>query len=296
MGCDIHPQVEVRREDGWHRVPHPTRPCDDDYCTDGKYNDLTPNESMRGKDHYRCKGTGFYTDAFYDDRNYDVFAILANVRNGYGFAGVDTGDGFVPISEPRGLPEDLSPEIADVLAREEDDAEDDFDWSDPQYFWMGDHSHSWLTVLEILDYDWTRTTKKRGWVDPWQFQVWRRDGKPTMWSGSIEGPSIEHISNVAMARLLDGGEIEWEGDEPSPGSYDSRPYSTSLQRSMREWDLPAGSVGAQIASPGRATHYTQVEWKVGYADVAARFLQILQRDIVPLGAPDDVRLVFGFDS
>src|SRR5215469_11787636 len=35
----------------------------------------------------------------YGWRNYDLFAILAGVRNGSGFGGCDTGDPVVPIAE-----------------------------------------------------------------------------------------------------------------------------------------------------------------------------------------------------
>lgn len=301
MGTDIHLEVEVLGEDGvWHWVEHPDRPCDDEYCTDGKYNDKTPNKDMVGKDHYLCHGTGHYVRQFWRDRNYDVFAILADVRNGVGFAGIDTGDGFVPISEPRGLPDDLS----DVLRKErdrypsyDDEEGDGDDWMerwrrDPD---LGEHSLSWLTVREILDYDWDRTTKKRGWVDPWNFELWRRNGKPNSWSGSISGGSVEHISNQAMARLIDSGELEWIGQEPDPDSWVERGYTTPLQRAMSDWNLPEGSVGAEIARP-RPTHYTLVEWEVPYLDPARGFLKVLHRDIVPLGDPDRVRLVFGFDS
>lgn len=312
MGTDIHLEVERLGDDGiWHWVEHPDRPCDDAFCTDGRYNEKTPNESMRGKEHYRCHGTGRYTDQFFDDRNYDVFAILADVRNGYGFAGVDTGDGFVPISPPRGLPRDLGPEIragverdgyrleGDHLSwvgRDMTDEEEDAYWDDPQRIDLGEHSFSWLTVAEILDYDWDRTTKKRGWVDPWQFEVWRRDGKPQTWSGGISGPAVEHISNAAMARLIDGGELEWI--DPEPGELDwfaQRAYSTPLQRAMADWPLREGSVGASIAKP-QVSHFTLVEWEVPYRDSAEHFLTVLHRDIVPLGDPDKVRLVFGFDS
>ena len=47
-----------------------------------------------------------------------TFAMLANVRNGRGFAGCWTSTGFPVIHEPRGLPSDLvlaSPEDRDVL-------------------------------------------------------------------------------------------------------------------------------------------------------------------------------------
>jgi hypothetical protein len=298
MGTDIHLEVEHLGEDGlWHWIEHPDRECDDEYCTNGLYNELTPNEKMHGQPHYRCKGTGRFVDQFWDDRNYDVFAILADVRNGYGFAGVDTGDGFVPIAEPRGLPDDLGPEIQSALNLEEEMRDDDdYDsyWDNPQRIDLGEHSFSWLTVEEILAYDWTRTTTKRGWVDPWNFELWRRDGKPQGWSGGIEGVGIEHISNAAMSRMLDSGEIEWVDDENTDW-FHGRRYTTPLQRSMADWSLPEGSTGATIAAP-QVQHYTQVEWEVPYTDQAAYFLKVLQRDIVPLGDPDKVRLVFGFDS
>ena len=80
-------------------------------------------------------------------RNYNLFAILADVRNGIGFAGIDTGEGFIPISAPKGLPDDVTAEVKQ--------------WSDG---WGVDgHSHSFLTLAEIFEFDWTRTTKCREW-------------------------------------------------------------------------------------------------------------------------------------
>lgn len=91
MGCDIHWSVERRRDDGlWER----------------------------------CEGAG------YDERNYDLFAALANVRNCY--------ERVTPIAEPRGMPHDVSPEV-----KAESDA-----W-DPD-----GHSHSWHTLETLLAYDW----------------------------------------------------------------------------------------------------------------------------------------------
>lgn len=267
MGTDIHLEVERLGEDGvWHWIEHPDRPCDDDYCTDGLYNEKTPNAEMHGQPHYRCDGTGHYVEQFFDDRNYDVFAILADVRNGYGFAGCDTGDGFEPIAEPRGLPDDLGPEIRDALVRERRlsmaDAWGDDWWDNPQRIDLGEHSFSWLTVAEILDYDWTRTTKKRGWVGAEQFEVFERDGRPTSWSGGVSGGSVEHVSNQEMRRRITDGSAR-------------RAATTAVLESR---------------------YYTCVEWEQPYTDSAARFLQVVQRDIVPLGDPDKVRLVFGFDS
>lgn len=318
MGCDIHMQVEVRRGGEWHREPYRELPCNYSYCEDGVYSQEVPNQKMRGEKCPGCDGTGHKTRVFWDSRNYDVFGILADVRNGSGFAGIDTGDGFVPIDSPRGLPSDLSPEIRGMLDLHGDDDSHAYRasveellgpgwtsttskdgkytwWNHPQGFWLGDHSHSHVSVAELLAYDWTRTTKKRGWVDPWNFDLWRRDGRPQGWSGGVSGQDIEHVSNQTLARLIDSGDLVWEGEEPPPGSWNSRPYSTSLQRSMREWNLPEGSVGATMTK-SRPCHYTLVEWEIAYSESAQEFLDELHAHVVPLGAPEDVRLVMGFDS
>jgi hypothetical protein len=116
MGTDIHIAVEVRRPDGWH------------------LSDLVVTQN----------------------RNYRAFAVLADVRNGYGFAGSDTGEALKPISEPRGLPADMSPELRLRLDENENENERaapvDID-SEENAFWLGDHSFSHVTLRELLDYD-----------------------------------------------------------------------------------------------------------------------------------------------
>ncbi len=69
-------------------------------------------------------------DKIYISRNYLLFSILAGVR--------DNGKGIVKVSEPRGLPIDVSEEIR-LLSDEEG---------------LNAHHHSWLLVSEVLDYDW----------------------------------------------------------------------------------------------------------------------------------------------
>lgn len=44
---------------------------------------------------------------YQQNRHYQLFAALAGVRNGVGFAGVPTGEAIKPIAEPRGLPADF---------------------------------------------------------------------------------------------------------------------------------------------------------------------------------------------
>jgi hypothetical protein len=111
MGCDIHLYVERRTDSGWEHVP--------DHSDDWRD-----------------------TANWYSTRNYNLFAILADVRNGHGFAGIKTGDGFIPIDYPRGLPADVSTKV---------DAEC-VEWG------IDGHSHSHLTIAEILAFDWDQST------------------------------------------------------------------------------------------------------------------------------------------
>lgn len=76
------------------------------------------------------------------NRDYDLFSILAGVR---GF--------YKPIAEPRGFPSGF--EVSDSnyykikrVCFKENRIKDD-------EFWLGDHSFSWLTLQELVDYDWS---------------------------------------------------------------------------------------------------------------------------------------------
>lgn len=70
---------------------------------------------------------------FYDNRNYYLYSILADVRN-YGL------DRIKPICEPRGVPEDASSSYKYMVDR-----------------WNGDgHSHSYFTLTELLEIDWSK--------------------------------------------------------------------------------------------------------------------------------------------
>lgn len=79
-------------------------------------------------------GAAWRTRAMIDrDRNYLLFSALAGVR-GY--------DDSAPISEPRGLPNDFKP------GKRMDEHVLELEGSTVN-IWMGDHSHSWLTLDEI---------------------------------------------------------------------------------------------------------------------------------------------------
>ncbi len=255
MGCDIHFYVEKKDGDQWVSA---------DNWTDDKYEPGTLSID--------------YDDRFYNGRNYNLFAILADVRNGVGFAGCDTGDAFVPIASPRGLPSDVSPQIQ----RESGE------------YGSHGHSHSYFTVAELKAYDWAQSTKHRGWVDAWNFEVWRTEGKPHNWSGGVSGPSIEHVSNQEVARLIDSGDLHWTSEPPDKNSWDHRTYTLPLSRSMQSVGFPTGTLGADIAK-GRQ-YYTLVEWEEPYSVSANEFLTETLPKLEALGSPDDVRIVFWFDN
>jgi hypothetical protein len=114
MGTDIYSYVETQDDDGrWHQVT-----------------DLFPLDEIGRAVHK--KGLG---DSPFDWRSYGMYAFLAGVRN---YSAIQ------PISDPRGLPTDLSPE----LAKETDDDDSLL-------------AASWLTVEELLVHDYDQVINDR---------------------------------------------------------------------------------------------------------------------------------------
>ena len=347
MGTDIHLEAERQLGDGtWERIPHAPEPCWScgTYDTEtGNYINqsgeqnvfCTPMEMLpddvilsrhgewvkleRKETCPRCGGTKLTHPQFLHDRNYNVFSILANVRNGYGFAGVRTGSGFDPISDGRGLPDDLSQGVRDHMTRigyrieggvpvyeasdddeeKEDDLYETMERERDGYWSLGDHSHTWVSLQEIFDYEWGDTVLKEGWVDPVEFQVFREKGAPESWSGSVGGGAVEHITARDMAAKIDSGEIQFEPIVPEPeGRYARKvSYTTGLQRQMADWPMPDGSVGAAIRD--RTSLYCPIEWEVPVAwNVGPDFWMELEylKELAPDGDLRRVRLVMGFDS
>lgn len=72
----------------------------------------------------------------FDGRSYSTFGFLADVRN-YSLV--------PPIAEPRGLPDDVSQEVADDHAEWDTDA----------------HTESWLSVRELVDFDYDQVMNDR---------------------------------------------------------------------------------------------------------------------------------------
>lgn len=253
MGTDIHLYIERRTEKGYERVRPPPWPCS--WCGGGK------QPPTRGDACFNCGGKG-KTTREYHDRNYDLFAMLADVRNGRGFAGTDTGDGFKPLARPRGKPRGTSIK----------DTPESVDYENPSFIYLGDHSFSHATLAELLAYDYDRKTKHRGTVGAATYAAWveaGRKGPPRDWSGGVMGPKVKHVTQAEMDRLIRTGVI-----------------ITSIV---------GGPFDEPKAKDGN-TYYTVVEWEETYRESAGEawfhFLDACKK----LGRPEDIRFVFGFDS
>jgi hypothetical protein len=165
MGCDIHLYVEKRKEEKWQ--------IEDNFIASwpvgSDRKSITP----------------------YDDRNYILFAWLANVRNGYGTAGCDTGDAIVPIDLPRGLPEDISVEVA---------GEAD-EWG------YDGHSHSYFTLKELIEAyerDKDKIKIKRGWISFEEYKKFVKGNLPSSYCGGVLGLNIMHMSMDEADAILNG--------------------------------------------------------------------------------------------
>lgn len=190
-------------------------------------------------------GRGFKTIHPYKDRNYDLFAILADVRNGRGFAGIKTGDGFNYISEPKGLPAGMSQEAQKALS------------------WESYHSHSWLTLAEILAFDWSQRTNKQGWIHLGGYREFKYTGRPDSWSGDMIGHGVRKFTKKGVEKF----EEIWREFEEKP-----RPdvdYSRFIYLA---------------------------KWSIAYSEAAGRFWPLTVPQLLRLGKPEDVRIVFAFDS
>ena len=148
------------------------------------------------------ESTGVWTDIeslYEQQRHYQLFAALAGVRNGTGFAGVATGEAVQPIADQRGLPDDFAVNedgyhaVADVAYidpkrrswRREDD---------PLEIWIGDHSHSWLTGEEMLAWQ-PPEVWKCGVMSRAEYEKWDGKTRPESYSGDVMGQLVARIED-----------------------------------------------------------------------------------------------------
>lgn len=150
MGCDIHINVEVQQEDStWREIPYQI-----------VWQGRMPKYADRP-----IAPEGF------DNRNYNLFAILANVRNGRGFAGIKTGEGWPSIAANRGLPQNSPSKNS------------------------GDHSFTWVLLDELKSFDWDATkTNLFGVVHADVYENLADGERPENYSGDVSGYGVHVYS------------------------------------------------------------------------------------------------------
>jgi len=176
---------------------------------------------------FEAKKNGEWTgvlSTYEGGRHYQLFAVLAGVRNGVGFVGTRLGDPVVPISEPRGYPPGFQvidthrhPIAVECLPerRRRYAVEDAEEAGRPVSMYMGYHDHSWLSADEILDWAANAPTiPKYGVVSMATFCAWDRKSKPREHCGAVFGPGIV----VKTMPEVDAGEyatdvaVHWTSD------------------------------------------------------------------------------------
>ncbi len=298
MGTDIHMSAEVRNSEtgAWEFLPGPVIECwscdgtgfatrweerkrvpwiNDDgtrkpcgWCTnDG----MTPEYEGDTGEYYRERYVepGKTRDHWYSDRNYVMFAILGNVRNGSGFAGVET---FVPlpsISDGRGIPDDATPETLQILSDE--------------------HSGTWCTLDEVDAYDWDQDIQQSGIIGLDVYAQLREGNKsPDSWSGGISGQGIVTVTMQAADALL----AQQPAAALTAGGDGGALKSDANIRGGAPADMLFGGGGMNI---GGTRYYVKYRWVEKLDESTAGFRKRMELLHAAVG-DRECRLVYDFDS
>lgn len=63
-----------------------------------------------------------------------------------------------------------------------------------------DHTPSWLSVRELVEYDWDQVTERQGVVGADQYLEFKKNGKPSSWSGDVSGRGVNKVSTSLLGR------------------------------------------------------------------------------------------------
>jgi hypothetical protein len=133
MGCDCHFYVER-----WTSSNNYEGPRDLSEDREQKLNEVLEDVPSKFRwvsaDKWKLEDGNWHVDynlEYYNGRNYYLFSILADVRN---------GSGIEPINYPKGIPDDASTGYLYKCDQWDSDA----------------HSHSYFTLEELLNVDWSK--------------------------------------------------------------------------------------------------------------------------------------------
>lgn len=169
MGCDIHMYVERPGANGWEYVPPPPA-----------WNSESLDMSGGAPEWSR--------DKWFWDRDYELFAWLANVRNYHDQP---------PLAEPRGMPRKPNGPSVEV-ARERKS------WG------VDGHSHTWFLLSELRS---DFVVKHAGLIKEESYVEWKSSGDafPKSWCQGSSAPHVSEADYIAGVRpkLREG--LEWAG-------------------------------------------------------------------------------------
>jgi len=255
MGCDIHIYPEVRKEGKWQPavpiIPHPNHwydliidaesdKLDIDWNNpeykklEAEYKKIPINEILDKFPHDEiCWHCGF--DDEFDNRNYAWFAVLCGVR----------GDYDQDFGEAKGLPNNVSSEVKVVSDRDGVDA----------------HSHHWITLRDLLDFEWNATIRRVGYFDSVTFRYQLREilSNKISYFPDQMGPNYFEISKDLMIKYLAGHR----------DFFDQR-------------------YGRYCVKVKQDVTYKQ--------EVGEDYINKLLKRLSSFGEPEDVRIVFWFDN
>lgn len=272
----------------------------------------------------RQDGERLLTSEPYGGRNYDLFAMLADVRNG-GFRGEPRR--IEPIDEPRGIPDDASAEAREFL----------------ESYGVDGHSHSWFTLAELEAVDWHGSVVNQwGILNEDAYQKLRATGEePTMWSGGSWGDRVQmftpegfdawvaagrpplpevkgrswldndvHIDPDLLERLLaDKIPRRAAGDDPlraGPGLL-----GAEAPEGHEPFGLRAGAITVRADATGElvtegdprpiTSPRIRAQWTASWADSAGAFVTTTLKELAEFAdrqgvGHDAVRLIFFFDN
>ena len=181
MGTDIHLGVERLHNGSWE--PLDVLPSHEELIE--AYTNIRSEDPALGEPAAKLLG------AWPMHRDYDLFAMLADVRNGVGFGGMKRAEPVTPLFAGRGRPEDTS-----------------FPLHDGDHWLGGYHSFTWCTYAEAMKAPWTRGVSTYGVVEFSEWVRWKtsEDLTPKMWSASIGGGGTKIVGEETALHLQESGE------------------------------------------------------------------------------------------
>lgn len=210
MGCDIHLFVEVRKNGKWEAV----KDIDKDALKQAQEN-LDYFKHFGADEMPECTEMDFIERVeqesqpkymfLYNGRNYNLFSMLAGVRNGY----ISNGNTYMitPIDDARGVPSDASSAYKEYVDE-----------------WGRDgHSHSYFTMSELDDPSyWLDTERFGGYMAPEAFKR-HVEQKNACYYICIDKERDTVISNEEMMAYVESDKFD--------------PFCNNLLTFL-EWDTP----------------------------------------------------------